>query len=608
MSILAETVDPTVISLEYLIQHKLNNDLIFNYILYYTGLSGSSEEIGKYKGHIDVLRSKYDKDSAIRDLEVEIFGWSPYYQRDIKYRAFDLARLNNFFYLSPDLAFEDMVIKIITQYPADPDAVLHLRNLMKIYNVENLDLELIKQIYDIIYENPNGPSEADIETEAEDQTIILQGAGINGIKRFLDEVIPESFGYADPPSYMRQLSEKIDVEEFADTSTLPTVSYVINIDQSVDQIAAEVIDQTKEYGITILSDDGKTEISDEKITDKVKSKISEMPAYKKVSLINDSNLDIKKLVDVIFDRRLFMLTGPVNPYIIQDWTSIRDSNGSFDINKIYGGPRMLLDNSTQSEKEDDNLSDSWFLGHCQWCMKRIMKIWFGVRIPEFYGGWSGCFCSWDCVRGQLLSIYPDESFAKLAIYDKDSILKSNLTEEQKENYKLLLDMYGKEALQQIDVQLLLVEAFENITNKICIIDRIVSDEETVEENDELEDVFQNFDLEEIEDEHHSSQYSISVEKQEQIMEQLPKVEEISEPIINLDIFNTIKALIIANPGLDTRGLYKIISDGFKLHSKNSPGTRNVFTIENLSTNDSIPIESILFFGARPIMEKMKFNY
>ncbi len=54
--------------------------------------------------------------------------------------------------------------------------------------------------------------------------------------------------------------------------------------------------------------------------------------------------------------------------------------------------RMFNDNRMIDEEYD-----SWFTGNCDECWYKIKKLRYAVRKPLEGGGWSGCFCSWECV-------------------------------------------------------------------------------------------------------------------------------------------------------------------------------------------------------------------
>lgn len=104
------------------------------------------------------------------------------------------------------------------------------------------------------------------------------------------------------------------------------------------------------------------------------------------------------------DRLLFITLGPSAPLID---STIEELD--------YGGARMFTFNNFDRDEEIDdfdlydtgvprNITD-WFVGYCQECNLKIRRRWHAVRIPIRYGGWKGCFCSWECVRGYITDVY-----------------------------------------------------------------------------------------------------------------------------------------------------------------------------------------------------------
>ena len=78
----------------------------------------------------------------------------------------------------------------------------------------------------------------------------------------------------------------------------------------------------------------------------------------------------------------------------------------------YGGCRMftctcyVVEDDSEEEEEDLFLEEelrrgrNWFTGECGECCQRIATPKAALRIPEFGGGWIGCYCSRACVKRQ----------------------------------------------------------------------------------------------------------------------------------------------------------------------------------------------------------------
>ena len=101
----------------------------------------------------------------------------------------------------------------------------------------------------------------------------------------------------------------------------------------------------------------------------------------------------------------------------------------------YGGERMLTSNKFAYDDDDTTELGDWFTGYCQFCNRKIRRRYHSVRRPLDYGGWIGCYCSWEHVR------------LDIETYDFTDIMSVRL-----------------------------VDKFEDETNSIGIIDRVPDDE------------------------------------------------------------------------------------------------------------------------------------
>ena len=118
-----------------------------------------------------------------------------------------------------------------------------------------------------------------------------------------------------------------------------------------------------------------------------------------------NNKDIYYLSE---DRKLFSYFGPTNMIVGVDLGEDHECCK-------FGGCRMLL--CRCFERYDDNQDDQdvpdisdeveWFTGSCDQCGNIIEHKWYAVRLPLVHGGWSGCYCKWDCVRMQSDNVVLD---------------------------------------------------------------------------------------------------------------------------------------------------------------------------------------------------------
>lgn len=93
---------------------------------------------------------------------------------------------------------------------------------------------------------------------------------------------------------------------------------------------------------------------------------------------------------------LFKYYGPLNT----------SKNPLHDNCKLYGGCRMLLCNEYATFNEDDDIEvfeDDWFTGYCEVCNAKIKKRCHSIRFAREQGGWSGCYCSTNCVKNLEMS-------------------------------------------------------------------------------------------------------------------------------------------------------------------------------------------------------------
>lgn len=105
---------------------------------------------------------------------------------------------------------------------------------------------------------------------------------------------------------------------------------------------------------------------------------------------------------------------------------------------IPGGCRMLTCRCKDFDQEEEGGMVSgnpsgWFNGKCDDCGRRIADISYAIRQPVFNGGWSGEYCSFECMsKSQSIDLYGDfmmvidfvrDVLDKSGIVDRPSILK-----------------------------------------------------------------------------------------------------------------------------------------------------------------------------------------
>lgn len=88
---------------------------------------------------------------------------------------------------------------------------------------------------------------------------------------------------------------------------------------------------------------------------------------------------------------LFRILGPSNPQI---------NAGSEDF--LNGVDRMFTCSLYDYDDEDDEFFP-WFTGNCLICLKRIRYYWHALRLARAEGGWTGCYCNFECAEKGLLN-------------------------------------------------------------------------------------------------------------------------------------------------------------------------------------------------------------
>lgn len=134
----------------------------------------------------------------------------------------------------------------------------------------------------------------------------------------------------------------------------------------------------------------------------------------------------------------------------------------------HGGCRMLLCicHETTVIETDDLLSGQldiedidWFEGHCDECAYNISKKCYAVRKPIFDGGWKGTFCSFECIRQNVLKERPPAE----AISSEGNMKKDESSSEDD-------DGIVKEGDIRPDI-MPFIDLFEDLIKNIGIYDR-----------------------------------------------------------------------------------------------------------------------------------------
>lgn len=321
-----------------------------------------AESIDPFIEHVTTLRDRYDMSIEVRPLEIEIFSLR---------EKFPLRVLRNFFIAIGDVGYHGLIMQIITLYQWDSSTAVYLLNLEEIFATQP-DEEFVRDTLRVI-ENSD-----------------MEGPGISAAIHLFQGKLERISEYAPIPKYIKDFDimiEKLPRLELSD----------INDDATPDIVAQYVQERLENMGQYLELSEGET--AQEVLT----KLVSNLPAGQYDELIDKMSIDPEEIKRIQNHRDIFRVYGPVNPYPDTDFSNLLDESemGEFDINLIFGGARMFTDLSQEIDSETSVPLEEWFTGYCMQCSLRIHAYHHAVREPGILGGWSGCFCSWDCVRGNI---------------------------------------------------------------------------------------------------------------------------------------------------------------------------------------------------------------
>ena len=219
------------------------------------------------------------------------------------------------------------------------------------------------------------------------------------VEEYMDDKIAETSPYAKIPGYVKnyigeyypQYKDTLPTEkELYDLADKESKEEMKEIEMPSDEEAVELLTNgLSDYGISFVEVEATKKFLREKIasSEEVKRELL------KPILENEKYKNLDK------DRLLFWAFGPSNKLINQNLTIDSPSYK-------YGGCRMFLCDLFDYNEEYDFLED-WFTGSCQQCLLKIKERWHAVRHPRPMGGWTGCFCSWKCVKDDQIEIEND---------------------------------------------------------------------------------------------------------------------------------------------------------------------------------------------------------
>jgi len=201
-------------------------------------------------------------------------------------------------------------------------------------------------------------------------------------------LLAQSNNYAIYPTWLI----KEEYPPLIDNSALAYPDNILNVENAVGMI----LDDLRKLNI------GVTEIDDDNDIDQNIMKENLITQYA-ISTSQERILMLSNIVKIpqFDDSLIFNEYGPVN--------SCYSCSLNIDKNHEclkFGGCRMLLCNEypevdifgEQIDLTAKNIiTTDWFKSKCNQCNKKIRKKHHALRLPLLYGGWQGCYCSFECL-------------------------------------------------------------------------------------------------------------------------------------------------------------------------------------------------------------------
>jgi len=144
----------------------------------------------------------------------------------------------------------------------------------------------------------------------------------------------------------------------------------------------------------------------------------------------------------IFLNRTYGPTNSFSDYINEFETFYDDNNPIRQENKlstIYSEHMLscvLYDNEDGFDGAYLKTYD-WFTGVCEKCVSKIPFRHWAVREPHYWGGWRGCYCSWDCVLDDLKNSKHFNITQMLVDYFSTLILTFGIQDRNEKNYEII---------------------------------------------------------------------------------------------------------------------------------------------------------------------------
>ena len=81
----------------------------------------------------------------------------------------------------------------------------------------------------------------------------------------------------------------------------------------------------------------------------------------------------------------------------------------------WGGEIIPSSGGWGGEITNGSIMEDWYTGNCEFCFLKIPNRFWSVRRPLSSGGWKGCYCTWGCVREEIIDLNLREGASLIAL-------------------------------------------------------------------------------------------------------------------------------------------------------------------------------------------------
>ena len=323
------------------------------------------------------------------------------------YKGFDIKNILYYVEEVQTYSFVGMV-KCIIDFPDDnsilADSVIHM---FKMYSkIENNMYDSLNYLYDLVKDS--------------EKYYIVKSL------KFCMDLIKDKKLYIEKPEYIKDYNPVWKSRGYINKMIALKYTFednVIEIPIPTEKMNEENYDEPEyQYNIFEVAENiMKTKYGKSLLDVLLRNKVLNLPT-KDMSIFSKENKEIissrleascKEFIISTFynnftdNKDLNQWYGPSNPLLFG--MNIFDTQHKECMK--YGGCRMFLCNH---DNKNENLQIkpgkySWFKGTCDMCLNKIQKYHHAVRRPLITGGWSGCYCSFDCVHKFYISLFHYEN-------------------------------------------------------------------------------------------------------------------------------------------------------------------------------------------------------